>query len=285
MTNVSLTGVRSKQILSILREHGPLSLPVLAQSLEPPMARRKCREVIKNLKEKGLVRRFNSYLPQNAGNFYSLAMTKNERRRIAELLKENPESFDVCFVRGAELRHGEQCALWAEYLKSLYPEARVVRDWELHKHEEVKDSFVAYNEDRDLLPDIVISFCRKLDQEPLLIAVEVERTRKGTSRLVKKVKSLVMQTQLDGVIYVCADFEIGEALRLAFATSEITKSRRIGAYASDFILFSTFDALAGRLGPRYVNATLQVRSLEEWVRTMRETTVRMRSSALFEKPA
>jgi DNA-binding Lrp family transcriptional regulator len=278
-------GVRSKQVLAALREHGPLSLGVLAQVLYPPMKTRRCQEVVQNLRRMGLVRRFHSYLPECSGGYYALRKTKPELRVVAEALGAKSNDFEVCFVRGAEIKHGEQCALWAEYLKMQYPQAKVVRDWELRKHPGLAEMFAGDREERDLLPDVVLSFDRWGAQEPVLIAVEVERTRKESRRLVAKVRSLAMHTQLDGVVYVCADFEIGEALRLAFSSAELARSRRIGAYASDFILFSTFDALAGKVGPRCVNAALEVRSIDTWIDAMRAVPVRERSSQIFELPA
>lgn len=278
-------GVRSKQILSLLREHGPLSLKVIAQAIEPPMVVRRCQEVMQSLQEKGLVRKFNSYLPDRTGNFYTLRRTTPELKIVAEALGYEPQDFSVCYVRGAEVKHGEQCALWAEFFKKSYPEALVVRDWELHKHPELKTAFTGEEENRDLLPDVVILFKAEAAYEPLLIAVEIERTLKESRRLVQKVRSLAMDTGLDGVIYVCGDFEIGEAVRDAMKSAEIRKSRRIGAYAADFILFSSLDALAGKLGPRCVNAMLDARKIEDWVDVMRASRVRGRTSVMFELPA
>jgi hypothetical protein len=278
-------GVRSKQVLAALREHGPLSLGVLAQILYPPMKTRRCQEVVQNLRSMGLVRRFNSYLPECSGGFYALRKTRPELRKVAEALGENFDEFEVCFIRGAEIKHGEQCALWAEYLKKQYPQAKVVRDWELGKHPELREAFTGDVDERDLLPDVVLSFKKGRVEEPLLIAIEVERTRKESRRLLSKVRSLAMQTQLDGVVYVCADFEIGEALRLAFSSAELARSRRIGAYAPDFILFSTFDALSAKIGPRCVNARLEMRTLEAWIDKMKTVPVRERSSLIFESPA
>jgi len=160
-----------------------------------------------------------------------------------------------------------------------------VRDWEIAQHSDLRDSFVSLERERDLLPDILVSFSKSSSSERVLIAIEVERTLKKSERLLRKVKSLVMQTQLDGVIYVCADFDIGEALRNAIARASLTRSRRVGAYAEDFMLFSTFDALAGKLGPRFVNSNLEVRAIGEWIDLLRSVPVRKRSSSMLLAPA
>lgn len=280
-----MLGVRSKQVLAVVREHGPLSIRVIAQVLDPPMSVRKCQEAIQRLRQRQLIRRFAGYLPEKSGDYYALNGTKQEVREIAAALDMNPETFEACFVRGAEIKHGEQCALWAEYFRKEYPMAKVVRDWEISKHLELKDAFASLERERDLLPDILVCFPKTSTSERVLIAIEIERTLKKRNRLLAKIKSLAMQTELDGVIYVCGGFEIGEALRSAFSKASLSKSRRVGSYAPDFLLFSTFDALAGKIGPRFVNTNLEVRSIGNWIDLLRFIPVRRRSSEMLLGPA
>lgn len=285
MIDHSLGGVRSKQILSVLREHGPLPTAVISQILYPPMHLRRCREALLNLRRKRLVRRLYSNFPAGSAGLYALCTTERELRQVAKILDVSPDELTVCHVPGGELQHGAQCALWAEHLKKLFPSAFVVRDWEISRFHEIAETMVSRGENRDLLPDIVFSIRASHAASPVLIAVEIERTRKSSARLMKKVNSLVYDTQFDGVLYVCGDFSIGEALREAFAHGNFARSRRIGRYASDFILFTSFDALAGKLGPRYVNALLQRRDLEAWIAEMQRKPVRNRAHEDFSQPA
>lgn len=128
----NLSGLRGRQILSAIREHGPLSIEAITSFLEPPTNRRRVAQAMKLLSEKGAVRKYNGSLPDNAGHHYALNLTRGGREVISKILGMSTESLTYAAVPGTEFKHGEQCAILAERFRKRFPEARIVRDWELN---------------------------------------------------------------------------------------------------------------------------------------------------------
>jgi hypothetical protein len=274
----NLTGIRGKQVVGLLREHGPLSGRVIESLLDPPIAKRKCQEVLQRLKSAGLIERLEGHFPDTAGSYYALPRSRGDKKRLASFLGVEAEDFQVCFVRDAELRHGSQCAIWAEYFKKIYPESKVVRDWEMTKYPEIVGRLAGLH-DEFIYPDIFLLFKGGGSAQRIVVAIEVERTLKTIERLKVKTKAMVYQTSFDGVLYVCSDYRIAEAVRSAFLSQEVQRSQRIGGYVDDFILYTNYEALSGPIGSYCVNSRLVTREIHEWLSYLRLIPMRDRTSS------
>lgn len=230
-------GSRRRQVLAALHEHGPLSLRTLERILKPEMTIRRLQETTKRLRDKGLIVRQFEDSSKNSEFYYQLGDSPAAKRKIAEWLKLGEDDLQHPCVRGKEVRHTEQCAIWAEFLKLLYPEAKVVRDLKLRREIKSQDGYTPDRYDLDLVPDILLEFLRAPGAEKLLIAVEVERTQKSRPRLMAKLRKLATRTQFDGVLFVSESEQVLANVKRVYRDSEMRKYKRIGHYSHAFCLF------------------------------------------------
>lgn len=278
----NLAGMRGKQIVSALREHGPLSIKTLVSFLEPSTNRRRLSQAMSRLAEGGVVRRVHGSLPDNAGHFFALNRDERARVKIGKLLGVSANELKQAHIHGSELKHGEQCAKWAEFFRKSFPEAKVIRDWEWRSDRGLIANILKGGGDRDLMPDFIVTFPKDPGKESIQIGVEIERTRKWAARLVQKLKTIVYQTQFDGLIYVCEKFEVAEGVRRSFIKGEFTKSRRVGGYAENFLIFSRYEECVGSSHLIGVNLALKTRSIPVWIEALRSTPQHLRSDEMFE---
>ena len=230
-------GSRRRQVLAALHEHGPLSLRTLERILKPEMTIRRLQETTKRLRDKGLIVRQFEDSSKNSEFYYQLGDSLAAKRKIAEWLKLDDGELQHPCVRGKEVRHTEQCAVWAEFLKLLYPEAKVVRDLKLRRELKRQDGYTPDRFDLDLVPDILLEFPKSSDSEKLLFAVEIERTQKSRVRLMAKLRKLATRTQFDGVLFVSESEQVLANVKRVYLGAELRKTKRIGHYSQAFCLF------------------------------------------------
>lgn len=230
-------GSRRRQVLAALYEHGPLSLRTLERILKPKMAIRRLQETTKRLRDKGLIVRQFEDSSKNSEFYYQLGDSPAAKGKIAEWLKLEQVDLQHLVVRGKEVRHTEQCAIWAEFLKMIYPEAKVARDLKLRRELKSQDGYTPDRFDLDLVPDILLEFPSSHGSEKLLVAVEIERTQKSRARLMAKLRKLATRTQFDGVLFVSESEQVLANVKRVYRDSEMRKSKRIGHYSQAFCLF------------------------------------------------
>ena len=143
---------------------------------------------------------------------------------------------------------------------------------------------MATDENGGLLPDFVLKFKRQKDLEPVLVGVEVERSLKKFGRLLHKMRTLVMQTQLGGVVYLCDHSGIGEAVRRAIRQSGMSKSRRIGRYFNNYLVFASMSELLVCEDIGVANLALDKSTLKNWLYTLRAIPAHEREDFCFREP-
>lgn len=272
---------RSIQVLEKLREHGPLSTAALQEVLRPEISRRKLQEVTARLVKSGLLYSIDASYSKQGSKVFELRRSLGSRQIIAKKLNIKIEELEYCYVRQWEQRHGEECARWAEFFKRKYPHATVTKDWEIKKDSFLRERVLPSNADRDLYPDIVVSFRDKSLTSKVVFAVEVERSFKKTERLLRKTRSLFLGNQLDGVIFVCAGTGIEESVRRSFLKNNPKSSLRIGAYADYFLMLSQFGESLNRDEILLSNASKKVCSLDQWVHALCSRPAHLRKDTDF----
>lgn len=281
----SINKKRSIQVLEKLREHGPLSMKTLEEVLVPKISKRRIQEVTARLVKNNLIFRLDPTMSNNGSHIFEIRRTVQSLERISKKLKIPSNEFDYCYVRRWEQRHGEQCARWAEFFRRKFPEAKITRDWELKRDSFLTERVLPSGGDRDLFPDILVSFRQKSPAQGVVVAVEIERNYKKTERVVRKTKDLFMGTQIDGVIYVCSEAGIGERVRRSFLSNKPEKSRRIGGYFENFLTFSSYNDPLDSEDISLVNASMKPVSLKQWIGALCAVPTHLRKNLHFEKTA
>jgi len=170
MNQVSVAHSRAPQILSLLQEYGPLSVKGLETLMRPRIAKRRLQECLLRLYEKGLViRRFEA--SPFSRQYYELSQADEMRKEVHKLTGIPPERLLQPYFRSQELLHSEECAFWAHYLKEVFPEAEVVRDFRMKTHNDICNALLVMSDEAFVFPDIVIYFCEKENSDPLAIPV------------------------------------------------------------------------------------------------------------------
>lgn len=258
-------GIRGKQILRLLYEHGPMSVRGLSAVLEPKIHPRRLRRALQRLGNSGMIeKRFDSMF-RGAGVFYDIA----EEYKI-------PRS-----IRRPELLHSETCAVWAERLKRMFPNALIIRDYHLRGRKDAERALIAEGSELERLPDLLLLAPCEHSKYPVAVAFEIERTHKSASRLVEKLKKYARGSKLDGVVYLCPKGSIGRRVRTIFESRVLAKAHLIKQYGNHFLLFS--EGISGDYNDSLTiqNVSGDDVSLQDWMQVLKRIPPHSRRDSSF----
>ncbi len=267
---------RGPEILKILAEHGPLSLPILMAIVNPPMTLRRLQDATKRLSDRGLVvRRFDS-LPKNAGHYFQICQTLKARGVIGNLLNVDPESLIQTQFRSQELTHSESCALWTTQFRKWYPEGRVIRDYALQHNKEACRVLMLKDGQFELQPDLLLQLPSSTGSNYINVAIEVERTRKTSKRIAAKLRKFAKQSHLDGVLYICSRESLVDLIRPTYVSTIMNNAGRIKQYGSNFLMFSD-GTISGDLNEMTLfNTEPKAVLLKDWIHYLVHTQLPLR---------
>lgn len=275
---------RAPQILFLLYEYGPLSVNGLQTIIRPRITKRRLQECLLRLYQKGLViRRFEA--SPFSRQYYELSQADETRQRVNELTGIPLDRLLQPYFRSQELLHNEECAFWARYLKDVFPEADVVRDFRLKEYPDICDKLLIDQENAELLPDIVLFFPETFNSHSVAIAFEIELSRKSNARLYRKFKKYMNATRADGVVYLCHKNTLAETLRSLLINSKEIERRYINHYPHMFLLFGDRTFHAERVEPILLNVDQEEISFKSWVQTLRKVPYTDRLNLKLAKPA
>lgn len=255
---------RAPQILKLLAEHGPLSARGLTDIMIPKTDTTRVREAMQRLQKRKLVVKMFDNLFSNRGVFYKINPNEKHWLEISEIVGCAPEYLFQPHFRKTELLHSERCGVWAEQLKRLLPGASIIRDHNFSSSEIAKEKLRSNGEERELIPDIIILKKSDVLGGTISVGVEVEKTVKSGSRLVRKLRKFCNESRLDGLVYVCEDASIAKRVRQIYLDRIIKRALTINNYGNNFLLFqNTLDASNLSHSTTY-NSALRPAKLSTW---------------------
>jgi hypothetical protein len=268
---------RGKEILGLLRRHGPLSADVLLRMTTPPMKKKKLLRSLSILHGRGLTesRRIGS-----AQTFYSISQALSSRDQVAVVLECQADDLLQPLLRRQDWIHNQWSEFWIHLLSHHFPEAEVVREQVIMKHEMAKRVLLASDTECDLLPDFLLIFPKDNLKRSVAVAFEIERTRKSNARIVRKLRKYANKTQVDGLVYICDSGRLSETIRGLYLESQASQAFRIKHYAENFFIFS--DAINTNESPleRIFDATGKPISMVEWCMKLRSTKPTLRRNSI-----
>lgn len=243
---------RGKEVLGLLRQHGPLSIDILQRMTDPPMKKKRLRESLGILQRKGFVMRRSV---SQIKTFYQLSQDLKDRESAALVLGCAPDDLFQPLLSRRDWIHNECCEYWIHIITKSLPDATVIRASEFNDSEEAQRIMMLGQKDYELLPDFLLLLKGDSTSEKAAIAMEIERTRKSNSRLVAKLKKYAGKTFVDGLVYVCDSNRLSETIRLLYQEQIAQSAPRIRHYSNNFFLIS--DAIESTQNPLFRLFTAQ----------------------------
>lgn len=284
MKEIAVAHSRAPQILSLLHEYGPLSVRGLEVMIRPRITKRRLQEALLRLYEKGLViRRFEA--SPFSRQYYELSQSDMGRHEVHRLTGIAFDRLIQPYFRSQELLHNEECAFWAYYLKEVFPDADVVRDFRIKEYGDISNLLLIDEKDPEVWPDIVLYFPENFEHGSILIPFEIELSRKSDKRLYSKLRKYANGTRSDGVVYLCHKNTLADTIRGVYQKSVMKDSLRISHYGDLFLLFGDRTFQADSLEPRLLNVNLETVSLKDWIHTLRTTPKSNRRNLKVKRPA
>lgn len=268
----------SHQILSLLKDHGPVSIDLLHRMTDPPSPKANLRQSLSILRKKGFI---NAVSIDTQTTFYHLSPFKNDKEIVAHILDIDTSSLNQSLLRKQDWIHNQWSEYWIHVISRIFPEAKIVREKSIAANETAKRILKLRQRDFDLMPDFLVSFPKNQNQEAVHIAFEIERTRKSNQRILRKLKKYLNGTILDGLIYICDSCSLSETIRMLYETKLIEQAHRIKHYANNFFLFSDSFVGGGPKLDRLLNAKTEQVEIEKWIMLLRKTKWTLRRDAEF----
>ena len=276
---------KSKDILLALKQYGVMSQKTLQKVVPDIKKERNFRAYLKNLCAKNLVVKRLDQLNGFAGVFYQLNQKPKIREILVQYLDCEANELKQREFRYKELLHEQSAIKIAYYLNSNFPEAIVLRDFELHRNIEAQKVIPNLNQVEQPKPDVLMLIPDMSKRKIVSVAIEFERSAKEKNRILNKLKYYAADTHIDSVIYIATTDRIIENLSDVYESRVLEKAVRIKHYGRNFLLTGlwkndvekSFQLLRNQNGIYY--------GLNDYVAKLRLNSARERSDVEFNVPS
>lgn len=268
-----------KEVMTLLKDHSPLTLEMLHRMTEPRIQKKNLRQAIGIMRRKGLI---DMIACDHETFFYQLHQALPVRREVAMKLGCALEKTERPLLRRQDWIHNEWCEFWSLNIKRTFPEVEIIREHDIDSHNIAKNILQQNGRALDLMPDFLMIFPKTTTQEKVSVAFEIERTRKSNARIQNKLKTYIYETHIDGLIYVCDSGRLSETIRLLYERNASTKAHKKRGYADHFFLFSNSMSAGANPIDSFYNAGGQPTSLMNWCQQLRATKQTLRRDLQFQ---
>ena len=155
----------------------------------------------------------------------------------------------------------------------MYPGVKVLRDFQIARDEEARYKLLISEHKPDLIPDVLVFFPKEDGKKRVVIAVEVERSRKANNRVTEKLWRITTKTMLDGVLYDCSYDSIATAYKHLYNSRVREKFLRVND-RKNYLMFGRHDHLL-------FNCNGERADLRSWIEYLLSTSTRERQDAHF----
>ena len=270
---------RAPQILTALKDYGPLSVRGLRQVITPSMSLRAVQKALQRLHENGLIQKRYEHLWRHSAVFHQLGQKDFQLKKVADFLHCDMNALRQPEYRYRELIHTEACGIWQNYLKHQFPTAHVLRDFEIAGDEAAQHALLSRKTDIEVKPDLLLKMPKPDGKGFAMIGIEIEKTRKSDARLFVKLRKYAARTHLDGVLYVCDPGGLTETLRCIYKKSVLMNAIRIKHYAENFFVFTDGLPPAVDTPVKVHNSSVDPLGLRDWIHFLSSTSDTTRKTA------
>ena len=261
---------RTKEFLRLLKDQGPLTAKAISLMVNPPMRDKKVYEALYRLRKRGLVKLRSEKVVGRPCSIYQLNQDLRAREITSNLLGVHEDTLLQPHFRYREILHNDGCALLVSNLKKHFPEAIIVRDFEFNTSSIAQKIMLTNEYDRDLKPDVLLIFKGHETKRLTSISFEVEKTRKDNKRLKAKLKKYASQSRIDGLVYICDEERIKEALIDNFKYNVLPKALRIKHYSDYFLMFTDIKNIHINLSDTLYGLNQKTVPTGKWISFLRQ---------------
>lgn len=268
----------AKEVLGLLKDHSPLTLKMIQRMISPAISKKDLRQSIGILKRRGMVEML---VGDSQEFFYQLNQARPSRIKVSTVLHCEESETARRLLRRQDWFHNQWCEFWSLLVRRAFPSAEIIREHNIEGHRIAKSILQQGGSDLELMPDFVAIIPGSESQQKLNLAFEIERTRKSDTRILKKLKTYIYETHIDGLIYVCDSGRLSETIRLLYQQKAAEKSHKKSGYVDNFFLFS--DSMTAGKNPlsSLYNAVGEPTDLVSWIGRLRSTKQTLRRDAHF----
>lgn len=275
------TSKRGNEVLLHLKNHGPLSTPIIQRMMNPTMWRNSVKKSLDILRQDGLIRRWYILGGQSGLAFYEIAQSPEAREAVAKRLDSHPDELIKPFYRRQDLIHHQWCEYWIYLFKQRYPEAEIIRESEIDDNEFAKERLIVIDDKREVYPDFLLVLTSEHGSRKTVVAVEIERTRKSNKRIIRKLKKYSTETTIDGLLYVCEGGRLSTTIGQLWQGLKDNEILHIAYYRDHFLLLS--DAIGDLTYPfdEFLGLNRNVVKIDDWIGVLRTTKREFARSVKF----
>ncbi len=278
---------RAPQVLSLLADHGQLSAKTLQTLIQPAIGIRRLNEVLQRLYEQRVIVKQYDRLFGNSAVFYHLPQNTYSHIHAAKKFNRTTEILNPPYIRHSELLHSQQCALWTENLKRLYPDQVVLREYDFLGHDEYEKYFMTsdLNSHKEQRPDVFLLLKNTQNDKGVPVAFEIELHQKSEKRLLKKLKTFTTESHAAAVVYVCAKEAILHRLIHIYKSRVMQKALRVNHYGNYFLMFTSLEQDFKSFDPLLISITGKSLKMTAWLSILSQHESAYRRNHYFEPPA
>lgn len=263
---------RGNEVLLHLKNHGPLSTPIIQRMMNPWMRKNSVKKSLDVLRYNGLIRRWYILGGKSGLAFYEIAQSPEARETVASRLKCHPDELIKPFYRRQDLMHHQWTEYWIYRFQERYPEAEIIRESEIDSNEFAKQTLIVLSKDaREVYPDFLLVLPKEDGRGKCLVAVEIERTRKSAKRIRRKLKKYATETHIDGLLYVCEDGRLKTTIADLWANLTDHEILHIGFYRNYFLLLSSANGDHSQPFDGFMRMDFKYVNIDEWITILRTT--------------
>jgi len=231
---------KGREILVALKRYGIMNRKTLQKVVPSIKHQRNFRRTLESLCERQLIVKKYDTVFGITGIFYQLNQRPRIREMLAHYLDCEAEHVKQRQYNYKELFHEQISALIAYDLNKNFPEALVLRDFELARSLEAQKVIPHLNLFDQPKPDVLLLVPSLTNGRIISVAIEFERTAKSKDRILHKLKYYTANTHIDGVIYICSKNRIINNLNEIYDSKVLERAVRIKHYGKNFLLTSVF---------------------------------------------
>lgn len=252
---------RSKQVLQVISEHGPLTIDGLQKMILPEMQKMNLRKALAILRKKNLIRTIRL---DDHRTFYLISDSEEGRQRTCMALQIEPYQIKESAALKRNWYHDQWCEYWISLMRRKFPTAQFIREFEIGQYQTALNTLQISALNFELRPDFLLMLPKSANTGQISIAFEIERSRKSDRRLLRKLWKYVDGTRIDGLIYICDSDGLSETIRRLYEIKLLPKTQRQKRFGENFFLFSdTLDG-GGITLPSLFNARGKSTSFDAW---------------------
>ena len=268
--NLNVAYGRSREVMRLLISYDLLYLHTMQSLVRPAIKQAKLRDVLLRILKKGFIFKRIEQILQQGIVYYEISKRKINLKLVVKFMNVCIDELKQPQFGRVDLLYLQFCAVWRDTLRHLYPNALVVFNYKMAQNNEAKKLLQLSFQEKDIYPDLLLVFPKRDINSSVGVAIEIEKGRRNSKILSKKIKRYTNLTLLDGVLYVCEKERISSIIMDIYRSKVMPKSYRIQYYEKNFFVLSCSICAEKTPNDEMFNGDSESVLFPSWVKYLRE---------------